>query len=400
MFVPSSHGIIEPKWMESAVKTVGEACKPPTLAERPRGASSLWLEVPEGNETLQATHGNVSVNAHKEVKVQAVKKISIVADPGAELEGDGWRELDPAKIDGFKKGVTDTTGKVFSNKLPKYLLTLGDLAAATSAFYFTRVKPWTESPAPGRVGWLPKHADRAKWCLDVLKIGSSVARWGQDLASWDKGTDASNGSVDIFAATNAGLTGAEAASVYGNLSASLSSLLSASVLGMTAGVRGLLWASVWGLDTSIKGMHKVGLSSDLGKADIKGELGVSVSSASGKGTFAGKKGVEITASEGKAVMVAKEEAYVGAGGAAGYALAAKSDGATLGFRDQLKTFGAALNTTKGALTVENAGVRAEIGQTKLELKSQSVVLESPGDVTIGKAGLPGIKMKRQRVMLG
>jgi hypothetical protein len=250
---------------------------------------------------LHSWKGPVSIAAAQDVSMGTIQNVWIGADPGGVVEATE-----------FGKFYESGPGKWLTNKMAKSLLTLGDFVASMQAV-MAKEDAVQKTIKAGKNGW----ADQPKWSLtkqlvDVGKILSTVLRYADDL---DKSTV---GKVSITATTYAGLTGDIAASVFGNLSASLSSVVSASVLGGTASVKGLAWSSLWsGMGTSVKSYKNVEVKAEKGELKMQGEKVTEVSCAGGdlklgaKGNTQlcadeqvfvnGKRGVKVTAAEGESL---------------------------------------------------------------------------------------------------
>lgn len=276
---------------------------------------------------VQADHGKLELASHDYMTLGSQKTIQICADPAMTFQTDEDTE--------YGKPYADEFGHKIESPALKDYMTYGDFASSLYSLGMGAKKAWKESKDKER-SWYAKANDWAKVLVDGAKLVGTAYRFADKKAP---------GQVKITADTYASLTGRSAASVYGTYSASVTSPVSASLLGGTAGVKGLVWASIFGgAGASMKtigGTCSVGsdfgnvsVSADAGKAKMKGKAGVSIASEevtevkSDKELFAtGKVSSKLTAGDGDGmgILAKNDEIYLGMASNVGKSAAAKDE---------------------------------------------------------------------------
>ncbi len=275
---------------------------------------------------VQSDKGPVEIAGFKSVALASRSSIVISADNAFDTKDHPYGE----------KKYNMFTSNLVANKVIKALMTGADLAGTLVAFAATFKKLTTETE-PGKAAW------RTGPSLDVIKFGVDAAKivstMGRELYAWAGYFDSLDGKTDIGSLEKvaiqtsgaASMTGEFSASVYGGLSASLSSPLSASVLGGTAGLKGLAWASIWGgFEASMKGYKDAKVEGEKGRVSVKSKLKAELMSSDDKVVVQGKKDVQLSSTDESAYVFGAEKVYVGAGknaAVAGVAVPGASAGA-------------------------------------------------------------------------
>jgi hypothetical protein len=258
---------------------------------------------------VQSDKGPVEIAGYKSVALASRKSIVISADNAFDTVDHPYGE----------KKYSMFTSNLVGNKVVKAVMTAADLAGTLVAFAATFKKLTTETE-PGKPAWKTGPSlDVIKFGVDAAKIVSTI---GRELYAWAGYIDSLDGKSDIAALEKvaiqtsgaASMTGEFSASVYGGLSASISSPLSASVLGGTAGLKGLAWASIWGgFEASMKGYKDAKVEGEKGKVSVKSKLKAELMSSDDKVVVQGKKDVQLSSTSESAHVYGADKVYVGAG---------------------------------------------------------------------------------------
>ncbi len=258
---------------------------------------------------VQSDRGPIEIAGYKSVALASRKSIVISADNAFDTVDHPYGE----------KKYSMFTSNLVGNKVVKAVMTAADLAGTLVAFAAS-FKRLTTSTEAGKPAWRTGPSlDVIKFGVDAAKIVSTI---GRELYSWAGYIDSLDGKTDIASLEKvaiqtsgaASMTGEFSASVYGGLSASLSSPLSASVLGGTAGLKGLAWASIWGgFEASMKGYKDAKVEGEKGKVSVKSKLKAELMSSDDKVVVQGKKDVQLSSTSASAYVYGAEKTYVGAG---------------------------------------------------------------------------------------
>ena len=361
---------------------------------------------------VQSDKGPVEIAGFKSVALASRSSIVISADNAFDTRDHAYGE----------KKYNMFTSNLVGNKVVKALMTGADLAGTLVAFAATFKKLTTETD-PGKPAWKTGPSlDVIKFGVDAAKIVSTI---GRELYAWAGYVDSLDGKTDIGSLEKvaiqtsgaASMTGEFSASVYGGLSASLSSPLSASVLGGTAGLKGLAWASIWGgFEASVKGYKDAKLEGEKGKVSVKSKLKAELMSSDDKVVVQGKKDVQLSSTNESAQVYGAKTVYVGAGNSAplpggvagplgnthGAGMIAHSDKQTVMIgtilTDADKLASPKFNT-KNRLLIKPGELEATVLDARLRMKATSTFLKlgsdglmiTPAAVTVASKG---------RVLLG
>ena len=211
------------------------------------------------------------------------------------------------------------TSNLVGNKVMKAVMAAGDVAGSAVAFAAT-FKKLTTDTEPGKPAWKTGPSlDVIKFAVDAAKLVSTI---GREIYAWAGYFDSLDGKTDIGSLEKvaiqttgaASMTGEFSASVYGGVSASLSSPVSASLLGGTAGLKGLAWASIWGgFEASMKGFKDAKVEGERGKVSVKSKLKAELMSSDDKVVVQSKKDAQLSSTDESAYVFGAEKVYVGAG---------------------------------------------------------------------------------------
>ncbi len=260
---------------------------------------------------VQADKANVEVGSGESVVVGGAKNVSIVANSDVTTGDNAYGTP-------FTKELTEKAGLIAG----KDLVAVQDIWTAC-ALVWNALSVTDEVYKKGSTGKEPKKNDVHKSSVDAIKAMSSILRL---IAGKDAG-----GQVKIAAETFASMTCMVGASMYGHLSASVSSLLSASVVGGTASLKGIKWASVWARD-GLSLRTKTGtasLKSDTGKVGIIAKDEVNVASEAGV-NIGGDGYAELKSNQGYAFVAAPKTSRVCAGFGSGMGVVLTSSAAYIG----------------------------------------------------------------------
>ena len=331
------------------------------------------------NVRVQADATDTEVAAGHDVVVAAKKNVKIVAESSVDPNDNAYGKP-------FGGELTEAAAKIGS----KDLTSVGDIASAALSLGQGMVAVDEDYKAKKNQTAQFKN-DVAKLLVDAVKLGSTLGRFIASKAS-------PNGQVKIAADTFASMSGGAAASMYGRLSASVTSLVSASMIGGTASVKGLSWASVWAmLGVSVRTRRgKASLSSDKGTVSIKGGEGVGVSTPKTV-SIGGDVSAELK-SKGCAWVSGLEKAKVVAGKGEGAGLLVNATSAYLGGAESTDQLSASAKhdafvavNLKGTpkVTLETSGCHLHLSDGNLVGRYKT--LEFQGDE---------LRLKSKRVFIG
>jgi hypothetical protein len=361
---------------------------------------------------IQSDRGPVEVAGYKSVALASRSSIVISADNAFDTTDHAYGE----------KKYSMFTSNLVGNKVVKAVMTAADLAGTLVAFAATFKKLTTETE-PGKPAWKTGPAlDVIKFGVDAAKIVSTI---GRELYAWAGYVDSLDGKSDISSLEKvaiqtsgaASMTGEFSASVYGGLSASLSSPLSASVLGGTAGLKGLAWASIWGgFEASVKGYKDAKLEGEKGKVSVKSKLKAELMSSDDKVVVQSKKDAQLSSTNESAYVYGAKAVYVGAGNSAplpggvagplgnahGAGMIAHSDnqtvmiGTILSDADKLSS---PKFNTRNRLLIKPGELEATVLESRLRMKASSTFLKLGNDGLMISPAAVKVQSKG-RVLLG
>lgn len=254
---------------------------------------------------------NVEVMATNDVMLGGNHNVYMIADPAGVI-------TPPTP----KEKITDGWPAATIGKGVKEVMTLLDLAGTAQGLFSTIGTQNEISNENFKSGWINDPNSTAKFWVDIAKFISTVGRYIGGGAA---------GQVKIYADTFAGMSGSIAGSLYGGLSASVTSPVSASLLGGTASVKGLAWTSVWaGMGASLKTLWgKADLKSEYGKAQVSSKKDVAIASKAATATLKGKTSVAVS-SDGPAAIHGKTKVVALGGPGDGHGMVADSVGMHVG----------------------------------------------------------------------
>ena len=338
--------------------------------------------VAEKFAVVQSDKGCAEVNAKESVTVHGGSGVAISASDFAphtmnymqELGREGQEHSPPVRRQASHEGSRRLAGR---RRPDRWLYE--DVAGSRKS----GEKGFAAQPAWGQV----------KYIVDALKAIATVKRF---LSRNDPGQ------VKISAASDASMAGGRAASIYGLQSASVTSLISATLIGMTAGVKGFAYASLFGgLDASVKAYGTASLVSDRGQVKVSSKSKTQVVSKDGsvQVTALGAAGdVQLNSNNGNAYVHGLQMAYLGAGPGAGFGLKVTDSELHLG---QIHGGAAKFNKPsfkkKNKLFIQEDLMQLTIGDSSaslepstLTLKSKDIVLETDsasGRIEVTKSGI-------------
>jgi hypothetical protein len=258
---------------------------------------------------IQSDKGSIEVAGHKSVSIASRSSIVLSADNAFEVKDHPYGE----------KKYNLFTSNLVGNKVMKAVMAVGDVAGSAVAFAATFKKLTTETE-PGKPAWKTGPSlDVIKFAVDAAKLVSTI---GREIYAWAGYFDSLDGKTDIGSLEKvaiqttgaASMTGEFSASVYGGVSASLSSPVSASLLGGTAGLKGLAWASIWGgFEASMKGFKDAKVEGERGKVSVKSKLKAELMSSDDKVVVQGMKDVQLSSTDESAYVFGAKKVYLGAG---------------------------------------------------------------------------------------
>jgi hypothetical protein len=276
-----------------------------------RGDVAITTAGEDMHAVLHATAGKVSVAGKNDVTVATAHNLWMGADIAGTVEKDE-----------FDKAFEGKVGKWAANKVAKTAVTMIEFFQSMQQLAL-KLSDYVDAPKDGENSWSRQPvASKVKTAVDTAKLISTFARFVHEFDA--------PGKAAVFATTYASMTGDIAASVYGNASATLASVLSASVVGGTASLKGLAWASVFsGIQTSIKSMRDVEIKADAGTLKARGHKSAELSAADGNLKLAAKTDAQLCADK-VAFINGTTDAIVTAGKGAGYGARFQKDKAVIG----------------------------------------------------------------------
>ncbi len=310
------------------------------------------LRAYEGRVRVQGDASNVEVGSGANVVVGGVKNVNIAAGSNVEPADNGYGVP-------FEGKLAESAGKVSAKDAVSLLDIVTSVTSVVDA-----MKKEDLVYGKGKLVKESKPNDVNKIKVDAFKVLSSAGRW---IAG--KYVD---GQVKIAAETFASMTGSVASSVYGHLSASVTSMVSASLVGGTASVKGLKWASMWA-------SSGVSIRTVLGSASVKSERGGVKISGQEEVNVTSVAGVNIGGDGYAELKSLKGHAYVGAPQTK--VCAGRADGMGLLLEGQKAYLGAAAKADEAACSAKST--------TFLELtegKKPLIKLETTGEVAIKAKG--------------
>lgn len=344
-------------------------------------AGQLVARIETGNARLQADVGDVELAAGHDVAIGAKHHVAIVADSDASINESGYGK----KFDKTYWSLVNTKGY-------KVITTAGDVASAALTLGQSYKKFYKVGDDKKKT-WKIKPDAGAKFIVDAVKLVSSTVRL---IAGFFDGI---SGQVKITGSNFASVSAGIAASLFGNLSASVSSPLSASVVGGTAGIKGLAWTSIWaGLGVSMKTLKgKAEVKSDLGEVAISGETDVAISSVTSAVTVTGKTNAVVSADK-NAVLHGKTGAYALSGADPGFGLAVTPEIAHIGRFSKTTDFAAPAPKEEHGVWVKKDIITSRFHGTKSEMRKDAMFMESK-TVTI-RSPDGKIRIKAPKVLIG
>ncbi len=322
---------------------------------------------------------NVEVMATNDVMVGGKHNVYVVADPAAVI-------TPPTP----KEKVTDGWPATTIGKGVKEVMTLLDLAGTAQGLFSTIGTQNEISNDNFKSGWINDPNSTAKFWVDIAKFISTIGRYAGGGAA---------GQVKIYADTFAGMSGSVAGSLYGGLSASVTSPVSASLLGGTASVKGLAWTSVWaGMGASLKTLWgKADLKSEYGKAQVSAKKDVAIASKAGATTVKGKTHVAVS-SDGPAAIHGQTKVVALGGPGDGHGMVADSVGMHVGMFTKANDWSDPAPKKAHSLSISGE---------KLELKfeSSNMIFDDNEIVATGKAvevhaSSGNVTVKGSKILLG
>ncbi len=323
--------------------------------------------------------GNVEVMGKNDVMLGGKHNVYMIADPSAVI-------TPPTP----KEKITDGWPAASIGKGVKEVMTLLDLAGTAQGLWSTIGTQNTISDDNFKSGWINDPNSTAKFWVDIAKFISTVGRYAAGGAA---------GQVKIYADTFAGMSGSVAGSLYGGLSASVTSPVSASLLGGTASVKGLAWTSVWaGMGASLKTLWgKADLKSEYGKAQVSSKQDVAIASKEGGATVKGKKNVSVS-SDGPAAIHGKTTLTALGGPGDGHGIFANSSGIHVGMFTKADDYASPAPKKPHSMTITSE-------KLELTFKSGQVVVDDSQVEMVGKAisveaSSGNVTVKGSKVLLG
>lgn len=329
-----------------------------------------WMVSREGDVHVRSAQKDVDIKSDvakvhitgkKGVAVSAAGNVNIGASGDVAPEDKRWRQH-----------LEGTAGDIAGAKFNQHSMKVLDFATAVYSLCMS-FRSAKKKAKEGQSAWEAAPAlDKAKMVTDGAKLVSQVGRF---CSSWWK--DGQVGTVSIGAETYAGLTGGVAASMYGGLSASVTSLLSASLLGGTAGVKGLAWASVWsGLGTSVKSIKDVSLESEFAKTKVKAKKDVDIAAEEGKVVVAGNTLAQLSGIAGAAGVHGCNRGYIGAGSGGGYGLIARPASLLLGKISTAKDVEKAAIVDEESLSFGSSNITLRRKNSRIIMKDDWMSIQS------------------------
>lgn len=318
------------------------------------------LRAHKKNVRVQADEANVEVGAQGKVAVGGVDGVNIVSSSDVNCGENAYGT-------GFKEELVKSSGKVAG----KDLVTMLDaISASVTAVKGFSDKDWFYER--GKLSQTQKANDKHKLVVDAVKALSS---WGRLVAGKVVG-----GQVKIAADNFASITGMLGASMYGHLSASVSSLLSASVVGGTASLKGLQWASVWAANgVSMRTVHgSASVRSENGKVTLSAKDEIGISSRKGV-NIGGDKYAELKCGNGPVWIGSPKAALISVGEGEGHALLVTPTVSYLGL-----VTGADTTAPKRKPNTPSVQISSKVDQVVLRTRKASVTVKKERAAVDGK----------------
>ncbi|MCC6552125.1 MAG: hypothetical protein IT372_03760 [Polyangiaceae bacterium] len=335
---------------------------------------------------LQSDHGNVGVAAGQVLSMGSQGNVKIVADPGVTLDQPVYSTAVPGKL-------TES----FNIKTEKNALAISDMITSAYSLIGGIIKVNGKDPPWKKPEWKPTtNMDVIKVLVDFGKLASSVARY---FHSSDKDT---KGKVDILGANYASMGAGIASSIYGRLSASVSSDVSASLLGGTAGVKGLLWASLWSAaGTSVKAGTDVSVEGEFGKASLKGRKDVSIASTVAGVKIQGEKDTQISAKSGRTYVYGKTGVYCSVGGGAGYGFKVKPSTIEIAkITSSANKFDSTSLDKEKMVKIDDKVISLQHGSSHIKIQPRNIKFQSKGDCWVQVDNMGKMTTKASKILLG
>jgi hypothetical protein len=330
-------------------------------------AGQITVRAAVENIRLQADTADVELMARRDVSIGAAHYVRLAANPSLVATASGHATPhEPSWSD------TDV-------KAQKKWMTFLDLAATAQGLY-TSLKKFVKKGKKGKRGWQEDPNGVAKFLVDGAKAYATYSRLELGKVA--------PGQVKIDAETFAGMAGGIAASMYGTQSASVTSLVSASVLGATAGLKGLAWTSVWaGLGLSLKTLAgKADMKSEHGKASVSGAKGVAIASGDEGVEITGKKDAQLNSTDGKAFVHGKNGAYFGCGDEDGFGVNVRAGKLEMGNFTAASTFGSPSLNSEARLLMTKKATHIKHGDSQLTLSQYVMKVKAIDSVEIKASG--------------
>ncbi len=333
---------------------------------------------------LQSDTKTVHVTAGHAVEMAATGVVKITAHPGVAPEDKKWNNL-----------LENTVGAFTGNAYVKKGVSALDAARAAFAVVVASKKMLKEGK-DGKTGWQSADAwDRAKFIVDATKLVSTMGRLASDTFADP------TGKVTINGEDYTSITGGVAASMYGGMSASVSSLVSSALVGGTASVTGFAFASLWGgAEASIKSFRKTVVGADYGKIDIKALKSIGMASETANVKITGKTNVQVNSSK-DVYLHGEKQVYLGSGGGSGYGLKAKPKSIEVGkIASNGDNFPSVSMDKKKGMVVDEKQLGCFYENTSIVMKPRNIKVQSKGDCWVQVDNMGKMTTKASKILLG
>jgi len=318
---------------------------------------------------LYSDKGETHVYAKRDVWVGSGRSVHIGATSQVTLP-------QPGEPFSYSEGITDIQANQswFSGffSLANTVVGAGVTITSVIAAIHHALK-WKMEAMPDFQSWNPTGSLATKIALSVLGVIAKGADLVAGIAGWTQ-------NVNVYADKDVNIISGMAAGIYGNTSASLSSLINASVSGLNVGVSGAMFAGLsGGIGASLGALKDVDIEAQFGKTTVKGGLkGVEVSSAVGRAALAGQLDTEVKSVLGRASMVGGKSALVAAGIGTGWGIQIRPTGMTMGPIPSLNPFSGAFTIDLPcAFYLRPANAKLSYGPTeKLTMAAAGTSLQS------------------------
>ncbi|AUX44349.1 uncharacterized protein SOCE26_058130 [Sorangium cellulosum] len=355
-----------------------------------RTTSAMGANGAKPTAQIQSDQGNVEVIAKTTIGIGSQGDVLIVGDPALTTDATGYGQ--PVGTHVMDKTTTTTQ---------KRILNVLDMVTACYSLYMTTTRSWITKVRPGTPGWQKEFSfETFKDIGDIAKIVSQIVRFADDIKK-------PKGRVSIVASKYASMNAQIGATMYGAVSSTVASFLSASVLGGTAGIKGLLHASMWAsLYTGVKSARELSLESEWGTAAFRGYKRAEVSSMKGEVRVQAQQDARINSVDGNVYVHSPNLAYIGATNTvpgAGYGLLIKPGSAQLGqiitngatFTNSVANFGrqslidmdakglyAMTPHSSLVLSARRPAAMLDAGRSSVELSAVNITVSCPGRVLL------------------